>query len=130
MAIAKKIGRPTCLQAASVVSQVSGRVSGRPLCCCSFSQWRMTFSVTTIAASTSTPMAMAMPVSDMMLLVMPNCLISKNDIRIDTGNGNVTIRMLRKCHNNTMCARVTKMISSISACLSVSMVRSIKSLRS
>ena len=32
---------------------------------------RKAFSVTTIAASTSTPMAMAMPASDMMFEVIP-----------------------------------------------------------
>jgi len=32
---------------------------------------RKAFSVTTMAASTSTPMAMAMPASDMILEVMP-----------------------------------------------------------
>lgn len=39
----------------------------------------MTFSVTTIPASTSTPMAMAIPDSDMMFEVRLNCLIRMNE---------------------------------------------------
>ena len=61
-----------------------------------FSQCRITFSVITIAASTSTPMAMAMPASDMMFDVMPKCRMSTNEIRIETGSGNVTMSTLRK----------------------------------
>ena len=90
----------------------------------------MTFSVITMAASTSTPMAMAMPLSDMMFEVIPNCFIRMNEIRIETGSGNVTIRMMRKWKRKMMCASVTRMISSVSACFSVSIVRSINSLRS
>ena len=72
----------------------------------------MTFSVITMPASTSTPMAMAMPLSDMMLEVMPNSFIRMKEIRIEAGNGSVTIRMLRKCQRNMMCASATSMISS------------------
>jgi len=130
IAMAKKIGRPTCLQASSVTCQVSSGVNRPPFLSSASSQWRITFSVTTIAASTSTPMAMAMPVSDMMLLVMPVSFISRKETRIETGNGRVTIRMLRKCQRNRMWARVTSTTSSSSACLSVSIVRSISVLRS
>ena len=41
-------------------------------------------------------MAMAMPASDMMFDVMPNCRMRMNEIRIETGSGKVTMRMLRK----------------------------------
>ena len=75
-----------------------------------------------MAASTNTPMAIAMPVRDMILLVMPNCFIMKNEIKIEIGKGRVTMRMLRKCQRKMIWARVTKMISSKSACFSVSMV--------
>ena len=50
----------------------------------------------TMPASTSTPMAMAMPDNDMMCEVMPNCFIRTNEIRIESGKGKVTMRMLRK----------------------------------
>ena len=53
----------------------------------------MTFSVSTIAASTSTPMAIAMPLSDMIFDVIPNCFIRMNEMRIETGSGNVTMRI-------------------------------------
>ena len=75
-------------------------------------------------------MAMAMPVSDMMFEVMPNSFIMMKEIRIEIGSGSVTMRMLRKCHRKMMCASVTRMISSQSACFNVPMVRSMRSLRS
>ena len=57
----------------------------------------MTFSAMTMAASTSTPMAMAMPESDMMFEEMPrNWFISMNDTKIESGSGIATMRMLRK----------------------------------
>jgi len=96
MPIAKKIGRPTCCEAASTVCQVSSAVSRRPRAVSACSQCRITFSVVTMPASTSTPMAMAIPVSDMMCEVMPNSFIRINAIRIEAGSGSVTVRMLRK----------------------------------
>ena len=56
----------------------------------------MTFSVMTIAASTSTPIATARPDRLMMFDVMPNCFIKMNETKMLTGSGNVTIKMLRK----------------------------------
>ena len=41
-------------------------------------------------------MAIAMPLSDMMFEVIPNCLIRMKEIRIETGRGRVTIRIVRK----------------------------------
>ena len=68
MAIEKKIGRPTSRVASRTVSVTRDRLRGfTPR----FSMNRNVFSVTTIAASTSTPIAMAMPASDMMLDVIP-----------------------------------------------------------
>ena len=55
-----------------------------------------------MAASTSTPMAIAMPVRDMMLLVIPNSFISKNEMRMEMGSGRVTMRILRKCQRKMM----------------------------
>ncbi len=75
-------------------------------------------------------MAMAMPVSDMMCDTTPNCFIRINEIRIDAGSGRVTMSTERKCQRKRMCARVTSRISSQSACLSVSMAREMRSLRS
>lgn len=68
IAIEKKIGRPTSRVASSTVSVTRRRSRGfTPR----FTMNRKAFSVTTMAASTSTPMAMAMPVSDMMFEVIP-----------------------------------------------------------
>ena len=96
----------------------------------SSSQCRMTFSVITIPASTSTPMAIAMPVRDMMFEGIPNRRIRMNETRIEAGRGRVTIRMLRKCQRKKTCMSVTRMISSISASFRVAIAREIRSLRS
>jgi hypothetical protein len=56
----------------------------------------------TIPASASTPMAIAMPASDMMFDVMPSPCIRMNEIRMEIGNGSVTMRMLRKCQRKMM----------------------------
>ena len=66
----------------------------------------------------------------MMFDVMPNCRMRMNEIRMLTGSGSVTMRMLRKWKRKMMCASVTSRISSVSARFSVSMVRSMSSLRS
>ena len=68
IAIEKKMGRPTSRVASTTVSATRRRSRGFTLRC---SIKRKAFSVTTIAASTSTPMAIAMPARDMMLEVSP-----------------------------------------------------------
>ena len=68
IAIEKKIGRPTSRVASSTVSVTRRRLRGSTRRC---SMNRNAFSVTTIAASTSTPIAMAMPASDMMFELIP-----------------------------------------------------------
>ena len=40
--------------------------------------------------------AIAIPLNDMMLEVIPSCFIRMNEIRIETGSGSVTIRIERK----------------------------------
>lgn len=68
MAVEKKMGRPTT-RVASRTAAVTRARSRVPIPRCS--RWRKAFSVITMAASTSTPMAIAMPASDMMFEVMP-----------------------------------------------------------
>jgi hypothetical protein len=68
MAIEKKIGRPTTRVDSSTVDATAPRSRGSTRRC---SMKRKAFSVTTMAASTRTPMAMAMPASDMMFEVIP-----------------------------------------------------------
>ena len=68
MAIEKKIGRPTRWVASRTVSSTRRRFRGlTPRC----SRKRNAFSVTTMAASTSTPIAMAIPASDMRFELIP-----------------------------------------------------------
>ena len=96
MTMAKTTGRPTCRAAVNTVAAVSSGVSGPPFTASARSQCLITFSVITIAASTSTPMAMAKPDRLIRLEVSPVCRIRMNEIRILTGRGNRTIKMLRK----------------------------------
>ena len=64
----KKTGRPTSFVDSSTVSQTSFLSFGSTLRC---SMKRKAFSVTTIPASTSTPIAIAIPDNDMMFELMP-----------------------------------------------------------
>lgn len=61
----KKIGRPTRRVASSTVSATGRRLRVFT------PRFSMNRNVTTMPASTSTPMAIAIPASDMMLEVMP-----------------------------------------------------------
>ena len=68
IAIEKNTGRPTSRVDSRTVFQTSGDRVGSTLRC---STNRKAFSVTTMPASTSTPIAMAMPARLMMLDEMP-----------------------------------------------------------
>ncbi len=97
MTIAKKIGRPTCCRRCERdFGDFRACSAGRPFSFRLRSQWRIAFSTITMPASTSTPMAMARPDSDMMFDEMPKWFIRMNEARIESGSGSVTMRMLRK----------------------------------
>ncbi len=81
-------------------------------------------------ASTSTPIAIAIPPSDMMFDVMPKTRMRRNDVRIASGSGSVTMRIERKCSRKITCASVTRRISSRSARRSVPTAREISAERS
>jgi hypothetical protein len=83
-----------------------------------------------MAASTSTPMAMAMPASDMMLDVIPRYRMKRKAVRRASGSGMVTIRTDRRWSSNRMFTRVTTTASSSSARLSVSAARAMRPERS
>ena len=68
IAIEKKMGRPTRRVDSSTVAATAWRSRGSTP---RFSMNRKAFSVTTMAASTRTPIAMAIPASDMMFEVIP-----------------------------------------------------------
>jgi hypothetical protein len=88
------------------------------------------FSVTTIPASTRTPIAMAIPESDIKFDVMPMKYMNRNDVNTASGSGIVTIRIERKCARKMMWARVTRISSSMSARSSVPVARWISCVRS
>ena len=112
IAIEKKIGRPTSRVASSTVSVTRLRSRGSTP---RFSMNRKAFSVTTIAASTSTPMAMAIPASDMMFELMSRYRMNRNAVRTASGSGMVTISTERKCSRKIMLTIVTTIVSSMRA---------------
>jgi hypothetical protein len=127
MAIEKKMGRPTRRVASSTVAATARRSRGfTPRC----SMKRNAFSVTTIAASTSTPIAMAIPASDMMLEVIPRYRMKRKAINTASGMGIVTIRTDRKWSRKRRFTSVTTTASSMSDRLRVATARSIKAERS
>ena len=126
-AIEKKMGRPTRRVASSTAAVTAARSR-------TFTRRSVTtrnaFSVTTMAASTRTPMAMAIPASDMMFEVMPRYRMNRNAVRTASGMGMVTIRTERRWSRNRMLTRVTTAASSSRERLRVSAARRINAERS
>ncbi len=83
-----------------------------------------------IAASTSTPIEIAIPPSDMMLAPRPCILITMNAIRIETGIEKIATSAERKWKRNRMQTRATMIDSSIRVWVSVSIDRWISAVRS
>ena len=81
-------------------------------------------------ASTITPMAMAMPPSDMMFDVMSNIFMQMNAMSTATGISMMTRMTLRMCNRKMSTMMLTTTASSISAPLSVSTDATMMSLRS
>ncbi len=77
-----------------------------------------------------TPIAMAMPPSDMMLEVMPNSRMKMNAMSTATGISMMTRSTLRTCSRKSSTMRLTTMDSSISARRSVIDGRLIRVVRS
>ena len=65
---------------------------------------------------------MAMPPSDMMFAVSPMCFIGMNASRTAMGSSRAGTSVERKCSRKSRITRVTTISSSISVCLSVSML--------
>jgi hypothetical protein len=63
--IEKKLGRPTIWQAGRTIVRISPRTGRSPKCS---RRWCMAFSTTTTDESTSTPIEIAIPASDMMFV--------------------------------------------------------------
>ncbi len=81
-------------------------------------------------ASTSTPMAMAIPPSDMMLEVTPRSFMVMKEMRTAIGRVRTITRALWKWSRKTRMTRDTTIDSSVSARFRVWMARSIRSERS
>ena len=75
----------------------------------------------TIAASTNTPMEIAIPESDMMLEEMPSSFIMMKAMRVARGRTMQMISALRKCHITTTIARLATSDSCSKASVTVSM---------
>jgi hypothetical protein len=81
-------------------------------------------------ASTSTPIAMAIPPRDMMLEVTPINFMVMKAISTEIGRVSTITRALWKCSRKTRMTSETTTDSSIRLCFKVSMARSIRSERS
>jgi len=88
------------------------------------------FSIITIAASIIAPTAIAMPPSDMMSAPTPTPRMAMKAMRIPRGSVTMATRAELACNRNTMQTIATMIDSSTSLPLSVSIARSIRSLRS
>ena len=76
-------------------------------------------STTTIDASTSAPIAMAIPPSDMMFADTPNARNGMNEINTATGIVTTGIIALGMCHRNSMMTTTTVIMISTSVELQV-----------
>ena len=83
-----------------------------------------------MAASTSSPIAMAMPPSDMMLAVMPSIRNGMNDTSTATGIVMTGISALGTCQRNSSTMKTTVRMTSISVSVTLSIARRISSERS
>ena len=73
---------------------------------------RSTFSITTIASSTTIPMASTMPNSVSMLIEKPNASMPMNAPRIDTGAARIGTSVARKLCRKMNTTRITRMTAS------------------
>jgi hypothetical protein len=73
---------------------------------------RSTFSTTTIASSTTMPMARTKPNSDRLLSENPNAAMKKNVPMSDTGIATIGMTAARQVWRNRMTTRTTRMIAS------------------
>ena len=88
------------------------------------------FSTSTIAPSTSTPIEIAMPASDMTFEVRPRKYIGTKASSTETGMVMIGTMADGMCHRKSRMTALTITISSPSACRSVSMARRIRRERS
>ena len=119
----KKMGRPTSLQASMMTRSRSlsfGAAASRT--------WA--FSISTMTASASSPIAIAMPPSDMMFEVRPRYRMPMNDIRTDSGSTIITTSADRAWNRKTRQMIVTTTACCINVLVSVETEPTISSDRS
>ena len=90
----KKIGRPTSLHASTMI-----RFRSVPGVAAASRTWA--FSINTIAASASSPIAIAMPPSDMMFDVKPRYRMPMNENNTESGSTNITTSADRAWNRKT-----------------------------
>src|SRR5580698_714556 len=81
---------------------------------CSNDMWRCTFSITTIASSTTSPVASVMPKSVSELIENPKILMNANVPINDTGIVMAGITVARQSSKNRKMTMITMMIASLS----------------
>ncbi len=83
---------------------------------------RSTFSTTTIASSTTMPIASTMPNSDSALIVNPNASSSEKVPMMDTGTASSGMMEARQVCRNSTTTSTTKTMASSSVCTTASML--------
>jgi hypothetical protein len=88
------------------------------------STWRMMFSITTIASSTTNPTAIVMPISDRLSMVYPATLRMPNVPAIDSGIASAGISVAQKPRRNRNTTSTTSVtVSNSVRCTSVRLAR-------
>ena len=123
---AKKLAGATSLTASMTIARWS-RVD--PLRCAS-SSFLCVCSTTTIAASTSSPIAIAMPPSDMMFADIPNARNGMNATSTATGMVMSGMSALGRCLRKSSTTNATVSTTSTSVSLTLSIARRISAERS
>jgi hypothetical protein len=83
-----------------------------------------------MAPSTNTPMEMAMPAKDMMLVVKPMKYMGMNAKHNGNGDGQMGMIADGMCHRKRRITKLTMIISSVSSSFRVAMARWMRSDRS
>ena len=111
ISVAKKTGFATCLHAEMITLKALILSRTRLPSLDAAARCRCAFSIKTIPLSTITPMATAIPIRLMMLLVILNKRISRKLPRIAVGIIAIITRLERTARRNTAVTMITMMIS-------------------
>ncbi len=123
---AKKLAGATSFTA-SMTTALWSTFSPARLCSSSF---LCVCSTTTMAASTSSPMAMAIPPSDMMFAVIPSIRNGMNEMSTATGMVMTGMSALGTCHRKSSTMKTTVRMTSMSVSETLLMALRMRSDRS